>query len=354
MNKELFEIYTDFLISSFRLATAISLSELTNGLISHDKISRFLRTEDFESKDLWKYVKSVVRKMEKKDGVLIFDDSIEEKPYTDENEIICWHYDHTTGNNIKGINFITGLYYCSNMSIPVCFELVKKTEVYIDEKTGNLKRRSKETKNDIFRRLIKNCIQNQLVFSHILFDSWYASSENMEFIKTKSQKDFIAAIKSNRNVALSKDDKLKGKWVKVELLDFEKNKPKKIFIEGVSFPLLITKQIFKNEDGSEGILYLVSSDLSLTYDYITTIYKKRWKVEEFHKSLKQNASLEKSPTKTVRTQSNHFFASLCAYVKLEVLSGNIDLNHFTIKSRLYLNALKSSYTYLSSLYKACA
>lgn len=33
------------------------------------------------------------------------------------------------------------------------------------------------------------------------------------------------------------------------------------------------------------------------------------KVEEYHKSLKSNASLAKSPTKTIRTQSNHCFAS---------------------------------------------
>ena len=27
-------------------------------------------------------------------GVLILDDSIEEKPYTDENEIVAWHHSH--------------------------------------------------------------------------------------------------------------------------------------------------------------------------------------------------------------------------------------------------------------------
>ena len=43
-------------------------------------------------------------------GVRIFDDTIEEKPYTDENEIVCWHWDHSQNRNIKGINFITALY----------------------------------------------------------------------------------------------------------------------------------------------------------------------------------------------------------------------------------------------------
>ena len=42
------------------------------------------------------------------------------------------------------------------------------------------------------------------------------------------------------------------------------------------------------EDGNTGTLYLTCSDLKLnTTDDIRTIYKKRWKSEEFHKFLKQ-------------------------------------------------------------------
>src|SRR3712207_6894256 len=52
-----------------------------------------------------------------------------------------------------------------------------------------------------------------------------------------------------------------------------------------------------------------------------------WKVEEFHKSLKQNASLAKSPTRRVVTQSNHFFCCLCAFIKLESLKMQRALLH---------------------------
>jgi hypothetical protein len=34
-------------------------------------------------------------------------------------------------------------------------------------------------------------------------------------------------------------------------------------------------------------------------------------------------------TQTVTTQTNHFLAALCAFVKLEVLSTSTKLNHFT-------------------------
>ena len=66
---------------------------MTDGQISHDKVTRFLSSEDFTSRDLWKLVKKSVRDIESDEGVLILDDTVQEKAYTDENNLICWHYD---------------------------------------------------------------------------------------------------------------------------------------------------------------------------------------------------------------------------------------------------------------------
>ena len=113
--------------------------------------------------------------------------------------------------------------------------------------------------------------------------------------------------------------------------------------------MLITRQVFTNEDGSTGILYLASSDTDLDFNQIQTIYQKRWKVEEYHKSIKSNSGLSKSPTKTVKTQSNHFFASIYSYFKLEQLSQKTNLNHFALKSKLYIKALSVSFNELQKL-----
>lgn len=72
-------------------------------------------------------------------------------------------------------------------------------------------------------------------------------------------------------------------------------------------------------------------------------------MEPYHKSLKQNASLEKSPTQTVRTQTNHFVAALCGYIKLELLKGATKLNHFALKSKLYVRALHTAFAALRDL-----
>jgi IS4 transposase len=226
---------------------------------------------------------------------------------------------------------------------------VTKTETYEDPKTGKTKRRSITTKNEHYRQLLKQAVQNQVEFTYVINDIWYAAVENMNFIKQELKKDFVMPLKSNRKVALSRDDKAKGKYVCLETVNIKSECTKEIYLEGVAFPLSLAKQIFINEDGSIGILYLVTSDTSLTYERITTIYQKRWKVEEYHKSLKQNVSLSKSPTQTINSQTNHFFAALWGYIKLEILKLQSKQNHFALKSKLYINALKQAFAVWQSL-----
>jgi hypothetical protein len=72
-------------------------------------------------------------------------------------------------------------------------------------------------------------------------------------------------------------------------------------------------------------------------------------VEVYHKSLKQNASLEKSPTRTETTQRNHLYGSLCANIKLERLKLKRGINHFALKAKIYLSALQSAYAELVKL-----
>jgi len=123
-----------------------------------------------------------------------------------------------------------------------------------------------------------------------------------------------------------------------------------VYLKNVSFPVLIAKQIFTNDDGSTGTLYLVTSDTTMTYDRITRRYQTRWQVEVVHKSLKQNAALEKSPTKTKRSQQNHIFAAMVALVvKLETLKIHHHTNHFAIKQKLYLKAIRAAYDELKHL-----
>ena len=287
-----------------------------------------------------------MRQIQSEEAVLIIDDSIEEKLYTDESELICWHWDHSLGRNVKGVNFLSCLYYPQDIALPVAFELIKKSEWSTHKKTGKQKRVCPKTKNDYFREMVLRCLKNLLPFRYVLADSWFASAENMIFVKKEHHKDFIFPLKDNRKIALSPADKLAGRYASVSTVEIEENTTLEVWLEGVDFPLLLCKQVFTNKDGSQGILYLVTSDTNLSAQQMQTIYQKRWKVEVYHKSLKSNASFAKSPTKTIRTQSNHFFACLWAYVKLEKLRLATKMNHFAMKAKIYQKALASAFEQL--------
>jgi hypothetical protein len=235
------------------------------------------------------------------------------------------------------------------VSLPLAFDLVEKTEAYVDPKTDKLKRRSPISKNQRYRLLLRVAVQNQVLFQYVLNDVWFASADNMKDVKRDLKKDFMMPLKHNRKVALSETAKRHGQCVAVSSLDLPADTTREIWLEDAPFPVLLVKQVFTNEDGSTGVRYLVTSDLTLSYDRITKLFQKRWGIEVYHKSLKQNASLEKSPTRTETTQRNHLFASLCACVKLERLKIKTKLNHFALKSRLYLSAVKSAYAELVKL-----
>jgi len=97
MNK-LLDLYSDYLIAQNQHATAVGLSELLEGRISHDKVTRFLNGKELTSREFWECIKPELRKIENDTGgVLIIDDTIEEKTYTDGNDIICWRYSHSKG-----------------------------------------------------------------------------------------------------------------------------------------------------------------------------------------------------------------------------------------------------------------
>ena len=328
----------DYLISSTQMTTCTGLSKVLDGSISHDKFTRLLTKGKFDSKALWKQSKITAQEISQSKfvKVLSLDDSIMPKPHTKENALNCWHFDHCSGRNVKGVQFLTALFSTQEMNVPVQMELIKKEVLTIDKKTGKQKRKSNISKNELFRSMVTQC-SSQLYIDYVLADSWFSSSANFKHIVACGL-DFIIALKANRLVALSGEDKRKGKWINIKSLNLGQV-PKKVWLKGVDFPLSLTRQVFKNGDDT-AYLYLISSDLSLSFRQVTTLYKKRWSVEQYHKEVKQITSFGKSPTKTVKTQSNHFYLAVMAYSKVEILKIRTKTNAFAMKDKIYYNALK--------------
>ena len=177
------------------------------------------------------------------------------------------------------------------------------------------------------------------------------------------------AIKSNRTVAVSEESKQKGHFFRIDSLKWSEKKLIRGWLKGLDFPVLLHRQVFTNsvatprrrkaqgnaqqdKDGSIGILYLACSDFNCDMTKLEAIYQKRWNVEVFHKTLKSNTGLAKSPTKSIRTQSNHIFMSVYAAFQLECLKLKHKMNHFALRNRIYVTALKQAMCELNLLKSA--
>ena len=186
-------------------------------------------------------------------------------------------------------------------------------------KTWQVKRGSEVTTNELMRSMLAVCWSSQLQVRFGLLDNWYASQENFAFIDKKA-KHVIADLKDNRLVVLNEDDKTQGRLLRIDALSLGDTQAVRGWLNNDGKKVLLVWRIFTNQDGSTGVLNLVSIDVTLDGESAAAIYPKRWKVEAFHKALTSNAVMGKSPTQTVTTQNNHVLMAIFAVFKLKCLT----------------------------------
>ena len=345
--------YTDYLIIQNDHATATGCSDLLSNIISHDSFTRMLSHNECASQYLWNKTKDFVREHEHNHGILSLDNSILHKPHTKVNEVITWHYDHGVGKVVKGINLLSAMVDYGKISIPVAYDVMVKDHICIKKDKNNkeiMSRKSRYSINEMARKLINQAVTNRVKFEYITGDSWFSSKDNIRFFNNNKHK-FVLAISNNRLVASSRQSLQCGNHVKIKDLELKDGQSRKVYLKGISSCVVVTCKVFKNGDSTTGKLYLITNDLMLTSDHIYKVYQKRWKIEEYHRSIKQNVSVCRSPTKVKKTQLNHLCMSLLAYTELEKLKVTTCENHYALKRRMLIAANRASYKELIELQK---
>ena len=357
--RKIIDIYVNFILSSFGKVEMTKLSKIIDYAYSHDVFTKLLLNYQNKfniEKELWKHAKELIKEHENEDnGCIIIDDTILEKPYSKENNIISSHWDHSKGRYIRGIGMLNFLYTDdSGISIPVGYDLISKTEIEFDKKKKKNIRKSKITKNEQMRnKLLMLTITNKMKYKYILMDSWFSSAENITFIENMLNKFFVTPLKKNRLVALTIEDKIKGNYIKISSMNIEASSSRLVYLKDCNIPVRITKQVFTNGNDDElSYLYLITNDHNLTSQEVLEIYHKRWKIEEYHKSLKQNLKIEHSPTKVENSQRSHILFSVCGFIKLEKISINSKVNHFAIRDKIYIEATRIAYQKIEELMAA--
>ena len=216
--------------------------------------------------------------------MLIVDDSVPEKAHIDANELICPHWDHCQQRYVKGLNFVSLLYQAGELNPPIAVELVRKIVPVYQPKTQQTSYQSPFTKNEYLQQILRVALsgrpQPQVAYHYLLADSWYASTENMTLVRALGH-HLVFALESSRPVVLSEADRAQDRFQPVQSLVFPATQPLGVYLRSVQEAVLVSRQVLPNQDGRQGVLYLVSSDTDLAQAQLTTIYQRRWKVEEF-------------------------------------------------------------------------
>lgn len=121
---------------------------------------------------------------------------------------------------------------------PVNYTVVEKDQLVWDEKKAKEVRKSRVSKNEQVRMMLKACVQNTIKFRYIIADTWYSAAETMTFIAQKLERFFLLPLKSNRNVALSTQEKEQGQYQAVSSLELEQGRTYQVWVEQCDFPLL--------------------------------------------------------------------------------------------------------------------
>ncbi|MCY7349635.1 MAG: transposase [Cytophagaceae bacterium] len=168
------------------------------------------------------------------------DDSIAHKPHRDENGLVTTHYDHTSGQYGRGINFVSLLYQTSKGQCPLSFEPVIKAQQceLKTRKTVWPVRRcgSDRTQHQMFQDMVRQAHQNAVPSRYGLADSWYTNWDTSNLVLSLKH-HYLGAVKSNLEVALSKHDRANGKFFKISSLKLQPGTVLTVFIRSVATPV---------------------------------------------------------------------------------------------------------------------
>lgn len=315
-------MYTLFLLSEPKYVSCVRLSEILENL-SHDSINRFLVRENYTPKDLFDEVRD---KIELVGGTISVDDMVIDKPYSHSKkvELIAYFWSGKHHKIVKGINLIT-LYYTdlNGVSIPVNYRIVNKQEG--------------KTKHEYFLEMLEEVIAWGLKPSTVTGDSWYASKDNLNFLKDKDLGGLFA-LEANRSVSLEK-----GKsYVQIQTLEIP-NDGLIVYLKHVG-RVKVFRTKFKN-DFRYYVRFLPNSDSekleSINQADFEKVHDQHWGIEQYHRAVKQVCNIERFQVRVSQAIRTHIFCSIRAFVQLEFLRVSQKfLNWYSLQRELFTDVIR--------------
>jgi DDE superfamily endonuclease len=314
--------YIEYLISTPVNYTCTNLADHLEG-VSHDAITDYLQRDKLTAHSLWELVKPLLK--DSQEAYLLVDDSVQNKQYSRKIELVKKQYSGAEHGLVRGIGVINLVHSDGNDFYPIDYR------IYAPEVDG-------KTKNDHFcEMLLRAKSDKQIQARTLLFDSWYASVNNLKLL-VRLNLWFVTTLKDNRLVSLSKAQGY------VHLQDIEWTAPRlnygvPVKLKEVPFKVQLFKVVAPNGD----IDWVITNhpEGTFTTDAIQDENAVRWQIEQLHRELKQLTGSAKCECRKARSQRNHLACCYHAWLSLKVKSLQLGKTLYAVLHDLFTDYLRA-------------
>ncbi len=255
---------------------------------SHDAFTRLLNRLDPDPGELWREVRPLLPAT----GLLVFDDTVLDKPFAKHMGLVGWHWSGRHKRVVKGINLVTALWTDGDGLWPCDYRLVDKAT-------------PDDTKNDLVRDMLAVAKSRGLAPACVCFDCWYSGLENLKAVRGHGWV-FLTQVRSNRRVnpdrtgnrSISECDLAASGTV--------------VHLEG--FGLVKAFRIVATNGDTE---HWITNDLQMDEWTRLGWAEQAWGIEVYHRGLKQHTAVDRCQTRMAKAQRNHIGFALRAFVRLE-------------------------------------
>ncbi len=284
--------YIDFLVATPRAVSCVEAARVQPrhaDAPAHDAFTRLLHRLVPDPAALWGEVSPLV---DRACGVLIVDDSTLDKPDAEQIDLVHRHWSGKHHAVVDGINLITLLWTDGDRLIPIDYRIYDKPNDGI-------------TKNEHFLAMLLTAQARGFTPECVLFDSWYASVDNLRLIRDCGWR-WLTRLKANRRVSIDYQPKRALETWGIAETGTEVHR------EGYGL-IRVFRVVATNGDTE----YWATDDRAMGELERLKFAEMAWGIEVYHRALKQECGVERAMVRAARAQRNHIGCAIRAFVRLE-------------------------------------
>lgn len=256
-------------------------------------------------------------------GYLLFDDTVLDKRHSRHIEPARRQWSGNAKGIVEGIGVVTCVYVN-----PVLDRFwIIDYRLFAPDTDG-------KTKLDHVEDMLRHTAEHKrdepdqpLPFRRVLMDSWYATMPLWKLIESMG-KLYYCPVRCNRQVSLG----VEHAYQRVDTLPAA-DQGRLVHLKGM--PRGHQVKLFRLVLSPERTEYVVTNDVSQSSSQaVREECGVRWKIEQFHREVKQTTGIERCQCRKERIQRNHVGCAILVWVRLKSLADQVGTTVYTLKREM--------------------